>query len=453
MDGDTLACQGKDIRQVPASNMKLITTGSALRALGPDFRFETSLGYSGQIEAGVLKGDLYILGGADPTTGSRTDCAERTDSLFARWRNIILDAGIIQIDGCIVGDPRYLDGLQDNLGASFEDFGFSYGAVPSGLNFFQNIQLFRVAPGPVVGSRPNIMPSYPDTPWMQYSNCAKTGPARTSDEVVYINTCFGPYGEFCGSYPIDRRRVTEEYTNRFGAYTLAYYFSRYLGNHGIRVSGRYADISPVGEIREDLSRPVGRPAARLDSIRVIGSTQSPRLGDLVFDTNVHSDNFYAETLLRMLGKKRFGSAQIDSCLVAEAEVLRSMGLDPDRMHIVDGSGLSRKNYVSPDFFVRFLRAMTRTDVWEDYLNSLPVPGCDGTLEYIMRDAPEAVKSRIHMKGGSMNGVRCYSGYILSPGGAPSQTIAFSILTSNMTVPSSAVINLTDRIILSLADEN
>lgn len=453
MNGDTLACLNKDVRLVPASNMKLITTGTALRELGPDFRFETALGYTGKIQEGVLKGDLYILGGADPTTGSRTDCAERTDSLFARWRTIILDAGICRIDGCVIGDSRFLDGLQEDVSASFEDFGFSYGAVPSGLNFFQNIQLFRVAPGPAVGSRPNIMPSYPDTPWMQYSNCARTGPARSSDDLLYINTRFGPYGEFRGSYPMDRRRVTEEYTNRFGSYTLAYYFHRYLGNHGIRVSGRYADITPSGEIREDLSSGMGRPAARRDSICVIGKTRSPRLEEIVFDTNVHSDNFYAETLLRMLGKKRFGSAEIDSCLVAEADILRSMGLDPDRVQITDGSGLSRKNYVSPDFFVRFLRAMTRTKVWEAYFGSLPVPGCDGTLEYLMKDAPESVKSRIHMKSGSMNGVRCYSGYLLSPDGAPSGTIVFSILTNNTVVPSRTVINLTDRIILSLADEN
>ena len=55
---------------VPASNMKLISTGAALHKLGPDFRFETALGYDGQIEDSVLRGNVYIIGGGDPTLGS-----------------------------------------------------------------------------------------------------------------------------------------------------------------------------------------------------------------------------------------------------------------------------------------------------------------------------------------------------------------------------------------------
>ena len=56
--GDTLARWNPGIRMVPASNMKLITTGAALHALGGDFQFETSIGYSGEIQDGTLKGDL-----------------------------------------------------------------------------------------------------------------------------------------------------------------------------------------------------------------------------------------------------------------------------------------------------------------------------------------------------------------------------------------------------------
>ena len=58
MDGDTLACHNQRVKLVPASNMKLITTGLALASLGEDFRFETRLGYDGTIEDGILKGDL-----------------------------------------------------------------------------------------------------------------------------------------------------------------------------------------------------------------------------------------------------------------------------------------------------------------------------------------------------------------------------------------------------------
>lgn len=453
MDGDTLLSLNKDIRLVPASNMKLITTGVALKKLGPAFRFETSLAHTGTVERGVLKGDLYIIGGGDPTTGSRTDCAERTDSLFGRWRRILLDAGIVRVEGNIVADQRYFNGLSENLSVCFEDLGYDYGAAPSGLNFFENIQTFRIAPGPTPGSPLNVLPSFPDTPWMKYSVCARTGRPGTEDDVVCVNSRFGPFAEFWGSYPAGAYRKTAFCSNRFGAYTLAYHLHRYLTNHGISISGTWADINPSGLVRTDLLSDFGHPAAAPSSLTVIGVSESPLLSDIATDTNVHSDNFYAETLFKMVGKRMYGNALADSCSIAVGEVLRSMGLNPDEVQIQDGSGLSRKNYVSASFFVRFLRAMAGGPVFEEYLASLPVPGYDGTLRYLMKDTPQTVKDRIHMKSGSMNGVRCYSGYILSDDGNPGKTVVFSILTNNVTAPSRTVVRLTDSIILSLDAEN
>ena len=69
MDGNTLAAVNADQRFVPASNTKLITTGTALHSLGPDYRFKTAIGYTGTISNGSLDGDIYIIGGGDPTLG------------------------------------------------------------------------------------------------------------------------------------------------------------------------------------------------------------------------------------------------------------------------------------------------------------------------------------------------------------------------------------------------
>ena len=60
-DGRPLAGINGGTMLVPASNMKLISTGAALHALGPDYRYETRIGYSGTIEDGTLKGNLYII--------------------------------------------------------------------------------------------------------------------------------------------------------------------------------------------------------------------------------------------------------------------------------------------------------------------------------------------------------------------------------------------------------
>ena len=104
-DGDTLVAVNPELKLVPASNVKLLTTGLALKALGPDFRFETRLGYTGELRGGVLHGDLYIVGGGDPTTGSRSTVAEPLSSLFGDWLTLLRKAGIERVEGLLVGDP------------------------------------------------------------------------------------------------------------------------------------------------------------------------------------------------------------------------------------------------------------------------------------------------------------------------------------------------------------
>ena len=455
MDGDTVACCNHLRKMVPASNVKLLTTGVALRTLGPDFRFETSLGYTGEICDSTLVGDLYIIGGGDPTTGSKSDCAEPLPSLFARWTKILSSAGISRIRGRIIGDPRYFNCPPENSGWTFDDLGTNYGVGPTGLNFYENAQRFYVTPGAAVGSRPFVMPRYPDTPWMIYTNLASTGAPRSSNDMYYVNTTFGPYGEFRGHFPIDRKGYTLECSNRFGAYTCAYYFFHWLSGHGIEVSGGYGDIAPQGHIRTDLLfGGTGSNAPKSADIHVIGSTESPKLSDIARDTNCESDNFYAETLLHILGRRSGGSSEYDSCLVVMSDALAKMGLKPGvGYRQFDGSGLSRKNYVSPDFFVRFLRAMRSGTAAEAFKASLPVPGRKGTLEYRLRTSPDELKGRIHMKSGSMNGVVCFSGYITASDGQPEHTVAFSVMTNNSTGSSWTVYSLVDEIIAALAAEN
>ncbi len=456
MDGDTLALHNARVKFVPASNMKLITTGLALVSLGENFRYETSLGYDGIIVDGVLKGDLYIIGGGDPTTGSKAQCAEPVDALFASWLKILRTAGISSIDGSVIGDPRYLSAVTpEGMGWTYDDLGTNYGAGPTGLNFFENAQNFSIKPGTAPGQKPDIQPRYPETPWMTFVNHATTGAPRSRNSVYYINTHLSPCGEFAGSFPVDRKGYTLECSNRFGAYTCAHYFCKYLRTNGVSVSEGPADISPSGHVRQTPGMlEEGGRASDAGSITKIGSTGSAALKSIARETNCESDNFFAETLLKTLSVKRGGSADYDSCILAAESALVSLGLNPaSGCRIFDGSGLSRKNYVSPSFFVNFLTAMARSSVSGAYLASLPQPGGKGTLEYKFHSRDAAFRSRIRMKSGSMNGILCYSGYILPADGDLSHAVVFSILTNNCTASSWAVSPQIDKIIEALAAEN
>ena len=450
---DTLAQYNRRLKMVPASNVKLITTGLALKHFGSSWRFSTTLAYSGSIRDGVLYGDLYIVGGGDPTLGARSSCADSLRKTFSAWKTMLDEAGISSIQGRIIGDGRFFKRPTHGMSWQAEDLGYNYGAGPSGLNFFENAQQFTVRPS-TEGKAPLVTPLYPDTPWMSYVNSAVTGAAKSGNSLYFINSEYAPVGEFQGSFPSDRKSYKLECSNYFGAYTCAYYYYRYLTGCGIPVSGGYADVSPLGLIRTDLLySDIGPAAVSSDKLTPLGKGWSPTLRKIVHDTNYESDNFYAETLFKMMAVSLYGSSGQELGEKAVYQLLAEMGLKTDgACQLMDGSGLSRKDYVSPEFFVRFLRKMFGSAEKDAYLASLPSPGSKSTLQNRLPNAADDVKERIKMKSGSMNGVRSFSGYILSADGNDSKTICFSIITNNITAPTYKVAAIIDEIIESLALE-
>src|SRR5690606_27519443 len=83
-------------RFVPASNQKLLTTATALDALGSDYRYETVLFFDGAVRGDVLKGDLIIRGSGDPTFGSALASGE--DPLRT-WARRLAELGVTRIEG------------------------------------------------------------------------------------------------------------------------------------------------------------------------------------------------------------------------------------------------------------------------------------------------------------------------------------------------------------------
>ena len=174
-DGVTLAEIDSDNMIMPASNMKLISTGTALHRLGPEHQLITEIAHDGKIEKGVLKGNLYIIGGGDPTTGSKDSIATPQAQLFANWEKIIRDAGIRRVEGYVIGDGRYFDGMPEHPSWQWSDIGTYYGSGPTGLMFYENMQSFRASAGKNVGDPVNIVPSFPEVPWMEFRYNCSTG--------------------------------------------------------------------------------------------------------------------------------------------------------------------------------------------------------------------------------------------------------------------------------------
>ena len=187
------------------------------------------------------------------------------------------------------------------------------------------------------------------------------------------------------------------------------------------MTGGAADIDRSGYLRGADFVPMEKAGNPV----VIGSTESPTLRQIARETNVRSDNFYAEMLLRAMGETATTLAYYDSSYVAMNEVLLGLGMNLDGISFKDGSGLSRHDHLSPEWMVSFLEAMEKSPAFDAFLSSLPRPG-EGTLNGVLSGNPSA--GRVRMKSGSMEGTLCYSGYILDTEGKP--RITFSLLTNN-----------------------
>ena len=422
-DGNTLCSHNPSQRLTPASNLKLVTTGAALHAFGEDHRFVTELGYTGEIrEDGVLVGDVYILGHGDPTIGAKDSIATETGRLFWLWKSLLRNVGIRAIDGRIVGDGSAYEGNLEHRSWGYDDLGTYYGCGTDALCFYQNAIDYSVRAG-AEGQPVPVQQTYPETPWMHFENHSVTGPAGTGNSLYLYTTDLAPYSQLRGSFATGRAPKTEHFANKFGALTCAYYFWKNLKETGWEVSGGYADVDRNGRIREADFIPrdkAGKPV-------VLGQTQSAPLKEIVRITNVRSDNFYAEALLRAMGEESSRVALYDSCLVAQREVLEGLGMDCTEVRIADGSGLSRMNGLSPEWMVSYLQAMQKSPAFDAFLASLPRPG-EGTLGTLLPGVEG--RERIRIKSGSMDGVLCYSGYILGADGRPEVTL--SLMTNHAT---------------------
>ena len=429
--GHVLASREAGRRMVPASNLKLVTTGTALHALGPDFRFETGIGYTGTVEDGTLHGDVYIIGGGDPTIGVVDTVAVKPDALFWRWKSMLKDAGISRIDGRIIGDGRAYEGHLENTTWGYDDTGTYYGAGCNALSFYENAIDYLVSAG-AEGEPVKVTQRHPETPWIHFSNRTMTAPKGTGNSLYLYTTDLAPYAELRGTYSIDRKPKVEHFANKYGALTCAYYFWQNLRDTGWDISGGYADIDRGGYVRgADFV-----PAYKAGTPQVLGQSTSPILSRIVRQTNVLSDNFYAEAIFRQMGEKASGIAVYDSCRVAVYDVLEDlMESDLAGIRLEDGSGLSRLNSASPAFFVSFLRSMTRSRGFEAFLASFPQPG-EGTLNTLLPKLTPAQKARIRVKSGSMDGVLCYSGYILDETGKPA--CIFSLMVNGATAKTVAL---------------
>lgn len=445
--GETLYALNPDTMVVPASNMKIVSTALAASRLGWDYRYETRLETAGRVGGGVLRGDLIVAGGGDPTINAHFTAP---DAVFDAWAAALRAEGITRVAGRIIGDDDRFEVDRLGDGWAWDDTAYGYSAPTGALQINENVVEMTVAPGAAEGAPASVAIA---APWsdLVVVNRLTTGP--TGSRPAWSYTRFPASRELVitGVVPAGAEPFTRQVAVDNPTLVFARALKHGLGARGILVEGEAVDIDDIDAARSPDSARSTRVAGSANPLaagtgrRVIARHQSPPLAELSKRLMKVSQNLYAETVFHTLSASP-GPASVEASREAAEEGLARWGLTPRELRMADGSGLSRQNLVSARAIVAILRAMARDARLADAFEaSMPVGGRDGTLA--SRFKGTRAEDNLKAKTGSLRNVRALSGYLRTASG---ERIVFSAIANHFTTPTSAVDAVVDLAMERLA---
>jgi len=416
--GRILYQRNADRFAVPASNTKLVVTAAAAVLLPVDYRVRTSLYVNGRVQDGVLSGDLVLYGRGDPTWSQRcfgidslaAGACDSTFTVMDRLADSIAARGIRRITGKLVGDRSYFEPTLVHPGWNTWDLNWWYAAPVSGLGFHDNSVDFHIAPGAAVDAPP-VITWTPDLSMFTFENRART--VRADSGTTIGDNFFRAPGTMDiwaeGAVAQSRAPWVESFAlpdpNRYAARALA----------AARAH------PPLAEYR-------GRP-----------------LGDIIFPILNTSQNWFAEMLLKILGREFRGEGSWDAGLDVERRFLiDSVGIDSTAFALEDGSGLAAGNLITPRAFVRLLAYIRRHPRAAPFLAALPRSGQPGSL--LRRFVGTPFEGRVTAKTGSIDRVNSLTGYLDRPNG---RTYVFSIVANAHAVSYRSMLAQIDSVVVEI----
>jgi D-alanyl-D-alanine carboxypeptidase/D-alanyl-D-alanine-endopeptidase (penicillin-binding protein 4) len=438
-NGQIIFMQNENKGFMPASNMKLFTTATALVKLGPDYTFQTEIFRSGKIDQqGILRGDLVIQGSGDPSLGGRyipeSERKDRMLDLFNSWAAQLKKQGIRSIQGRIVGDDNLFDDQLLGRGWAWDDEPEWYAAQISALSFNDNCIDIYFTPADTLNG-PAKFEIYPQTAYVQILNQVKTVADNQPQGIHFEKKRGTNQITVRGAVSINAKEVKEWFAVENPSGFLVTVLKEVLEKQGIKVEGPGLDIDEIP----------GFAYFQADSTRLL-KHQSPPLKQIIQTVNKVSQNLWAELLFRTLGAHFTESGKDSDGIDVLKSFLGEIGIDPAQIGIADGSGLSRLNLVTPLQVITLLRFLHNHPYQKDFYESLPIAGVDGTIKSRMRGT--LAQNNVHAKTGFISRVRALSGYVTS---LDNEKFVFSLITNNYTVPTSMANNIQDLICERLAN--
>jgi len=416
----TLYEHNADNLMTPASNFKLLVSATALEKLGPDFTYKTEVYAHGKVEKGVIEGDLILKGGGDPVleTADLTDLAKQ-----------VKVAGISQVKGSVLADDSMFDDQRLGWGWSWDSLPYYYSAEISALNLNRNTVNVYVYPAKQAGAQAEVK-VVPETDYVTIENTTTTGP-EGSAKAIWIDRALGQNTIRVGGSIALGTQVTKREAPVTVSEPQLYagcIFAAELAKQGVDVTGSVKS---------------GRTPAEA---KLLCSHTSPPLSQILTLLNKPSDNLLAEVLLKTIGSVVNGKGSSSSGASVEKGVLKGFGLDMSALSIIDGSGLSKLDCISPRNIVALLSYMQSSKNAKVFVDSLPIAGVDGTLAYRMKGT--SAEKNVKAKTGYLAKVCSLSGYVTTKSG---EQLVFSIMLNNHLCPKASATAIEDKICATLAD--
>jgi len=413
----------------PASNLKLITAASALEVLGENYTFSTKLFVNGRIEKGVLKGDVIIQGGGDPTL-QQSDLQAFAQSLK--------EIGIKRIGGQILGDDTRYDDIRYSIDMPWSDEEAYYGAEISALtlspdqDYDAGTVALEVKPAKKVGEKVSFT-MRPENTYVQVVNEAITSAKDSKEDLTFTRDHSTNTITISGQLPQGATSESEWIAVFDASKYVVHLFDEELKKVGIQVDkGFRLGVTP-------------------SNARLIDEHKSISLRELLVPFMKLSNNGHGELLVKEMGKYKKGTGSFEAGLAVMNEKLTPYGMDFTNQVIRDGSGISHVNLVQPNELTKLLFSIQTKSWFPSYYGALPVAGAKeklvgGTLRYRMNQEP--LVGNVVAKTGTLTTVSSISGYVKTKSKG---NMVFSILINNVMDEEKAK-KVEDRMIAILANQ-